>query len=269
VIPAYNHADYLYDALVSAYSSLSVDLEVIVVDDGSTDHTESIVQKFPEARYFKQRNMGAFAAINTGVSLSSHKRIAILNDDDLYTPHYLSNVLKVQSFTGAELVATRPTLTGSGDKLHQLVFHQQVAQDKLSELGPHLSLLSINWFISTSGLVFNRNLFDAIGGFRDLDMHHDIDFVLRAAFSGNFQFASNLDGSWKYRCHTANASSKIKAKNAKTEIPLFLQIPLRELSNNGVSKNQVLKLLGHGMTEIEKIRILDDYNELKYLPENC
>jgi len=262
VIPAYNHADFLEEALVSVYSSIEVNLEVIVVDDGSTDHTELVVQKFPEVLYLKQKNMGAFAAINNGINKSSYERIAILNDDDLYTPHYLSNVVRIQTFTGADLVATLPKLIGSGKKLDELAFHQRVAQDKLHEFGPHLSLLSINWFISSSGLVFTRNLFDSIGGFQNLDMHHDIDFTLRAAFNPNFQFASNLDGSWHYRCHTRNTSSKIKVERFKSEIPLFLQHPVTELSNHGISKSDVFKLLGHGLTDIEKLRILDDYKDL-------
>lgn len=264
MIPAYNHADYLDEALSSVYSSLNVNVEVLVVDDGSTDHTELIVQKFPQARYLKQENQGSFAAINTGVSLCSNEKIAILNDDDMYTPHYLSHALKLQSFTRADLVATSPTIIGFGDKLRRLVIHQQAAVDKINEYGPLLSLLSINWFVSTSGLVFNRSLFDSIGGFRELDMHSDIDFVLRAAFSSSFQFASNLDGSWSYRCHNTNSGSRIDSKLAASEIPFILQVPLLELSKQGLGKNEVLKLLGHGLTKIEKLQILEDYKESQY-----
>ena len=84
VIPAYNHAEYLGDALASALSQTERSFEVVVVDDGSTDNTEAVVRRFtdPRVKYLRQRNRGASAARNAGMRASQGRFIAFLDADD-------------------------------------------------------------------------------------------------------------------------------------------------------------------------------------------
>ena len=89
VIPAYNSAVWLPETLASVYAQRNIDLEVIVVDDGSTDDTAEIIKRFPGVRYFSQANAGAATARNVGITAAKGAYIAFLDADDIWEPHKL------------------------------------------------------------------------------------------------------------------------------------------------------------------------------------
>lgn len=82
IIPAYNVADYLADCLESVFKQTYNPFEVIVIDDGSTDHTATICQNFPKVRYVYQKNQGPNAARNHGISLAKGTYLSFLDADD-------------------------------------------------------------------------------------------------------------------------------------------------------------------------------------------
>ncbi len=94
VIPAYNYARFLTDAVSSALSQTWTPLEVIVVDDGSTDETPELLATItdPRLRVIRQTNAGLSAARNTGIREARHELIAFLDADDRWTPGFLSRV---------------------------------------------------------------------------------------------------------------------------------------------------------------------------------
>jgi glycosyltransferase involved in cell wall biosynthesis len=92
VIPAYNQAHYLGEAIRSALAQTYADLAVIVVDDGSTDPTREVVESFndPRITYVYQENAGLSAARNTGIRRTNSPYISFLDSDDLFLPEKLS-----------------------------------------------------------------------------------------------------------------------------------------------------------------------------------
>jgi glycosyltransferase involved in cell wall biosynthesis len=90
IIPVYNCANYLAAALNSVLSQTYRPIEVIVVDDGSTDCSADIVQAYPNVHYFYQHNQGAAIARNTGIALAKGSLIALLDADDVWKPNKLS-----------------------------------------------------------------------------------------------------------------------------------------------------------------------------------
>jgi glycosyltransferase involved in cell wall biosynthesis len=93
VIPTFNRAAYLEQAIASALDQCLPALEVIVVDDGSTDNTREIVERFTsDVRlvYVYQENQGATAAFNRGISESTGDYVGILGSDDWYLPDGLA-----------------------------------------------------------------------------------------------------------------------------------------------------------------------------------
>ena len=94
VIPAYNYAKYLADAVSSALRQTWPRLEVIVVDDGSTDETPAILSTFhdPRLRIIRQDNAGLSAARNTGIREARHELIGFLDADDRWTQEFLATV---------------------------------------------------------------------------------------------------------------------------------------------------------------------------------
>ncbi len=90
IIPTYNAAEYLPEAIESVLAQTFKDYELIVVDDGSTDGTESVVKKFGDRiRYFRQENRGPGAAKNLGIRNSRGPLLATLDADDKWVPHKL------------------------------------------------------------------------------------------------------------------------------------------------------------------------------------
>ena len=87
VIPTFNRARYLPDALDSVARQGVEGIETIVVDDGSTDETEAVVAAYGSAvRYVRQPHHGAAAARNTGVALATGRFISFLDSDDIWMP---------------------------------------------------------------------------------------------------------------------------------------------------------------------------------------
>lgn len=91
VVPTFNRAALLEETLTSILSQSHQPVEVIVVDDGSTDETETVVRRYgPPARYHHIDNAGQARARNVGVSLSTAPWLAFCDDDDLWRPEYLA-----------------------------------------------------------------------------------------------------------------------------------------------------------------------------------
>ena len=90
IIPTYNRANYLREAIASMLSQTYQNFEIIVVDDGSTDKTREVVESFGErVRYFYQKNSGVGAARNKGIIESRGEYIAFLDADDIWFPEKL------------------------------------------------------------------------------------------------------------------------------------------------------------------------------------
>ena len=109
VIPTYNRADYLRQALVSVFAQTRQDFEILVVDDGSTDDTAQVIESMadPRLRYLPQANAGRSVARNRGMEMAQGEFIAFLDDDDLYLPHKLqAQVAFLDGHPDVDLVAS-------------------------------------------------------------------------------------------------------------------------------------------------------------------
>ena len=97
IIPTYNRADLVGDSIESVLRQSFLDFELIVVDDGSTDNTRSVVESFqdPRIRYIYQENQGVVAAQNTGVKACHGEYITVLGSDDVLLANALEKGVKV------------------------------------------------------------------------------------------------------------------------------------------------------------------------------
>lgn len=95
VLTTYNRATLLKRALDSLFSQTETDWEAVLIDDGSTDDTETIVRPYLQAgkqlRYVKQENGGFIAAKNRGIHLSKGTFLTFLDSDDEFAPTHLAN----------------------------------------------------------------------------------------------------------------------------------------------------------------------------------
>src|SRR4051794_5813716 len=98
VIPTYNYARFIERALVSVLGQTHRPAEVLVIDDGSTDETATVVDRYAtRVRYLRQENSGVSAARNAGVESSTGDLVAFLDADDEWVPNKLE--LQVEALT--------------------------------------------------------------------------------------------------------------------------------------------------------------------------
>ncbi len=125
----YNRANLISNAIKSVLSQNYADLEYIIIDDGSTDNTESVVRLFNDARikYYKYERIGSLSKLrNLGIKKSSGNIIAFLDSDDSWYSNYLfelSEIYKDQNYnytiSDADLLINNKTIKESQFKLNK------------------------------------------------------------------------------------------------------------------------------------------------------
>lgn len=180
VIPAYNAAWCVAKAINSVRAQQGVDLEVIVVDDGSTDDTPAVLASYDDAvRVVRQANRGLSAARNTGIAAARGDLVAFLDADDWWLPGKLQHQL--------DLLARRPEVG-----FCSTAARVEDPEGSLLNLwaSPHwdgpfvVRLFGSNADVAGSGsaVVARRALFDRVGGFdTSLRSLEDIDMWMRLA----------------------------------------------------------------------------------------
>lgn len=103
VIPAHNCARYLATAIASVQLQGSPSLQIVVVDDGSTDDTQAIVEAIPGVEYRRQSRAGAAAARNAGVRVADGAYLAFLDADDYWAAGKIARQLHGLFQTGADM----------------------------------------------------------------------------------------------------------------------------------------------------------------------
>ena len=92
IIPTFNRANLLDQAILSALAQTHTNREILIVNDGSSDHTAAVASKYGSAiRYLSQENQGKSAALNRGITATQGDAIIVLDDDDLFPTSALAN----------------------------------------------------------------------------------------------------------------------------------------------------------------------------------
>lgn len=106
IIPVYNGANYMREAIDSALAQTYSNIEVIVVNDGSTDNTEEIALSYGDKiRYFYKDNGGVSSALNLGIKEMCGEYFSWLSHDDKYEPNKVENQIKLISSYGKNTLA--------------------------------------------------------------------------------------------------------------------------------------------------------------------
>lgn len=191
VIPSYNHARFLPITLPSVLNQDYPNLELVIVDDGSSDGSPELIEQLiagastVDTIFIRQANAGAHAAIMRGVAASSGEVLTILNSDDYYLPGRLSelmrNVPAEGDFMAFSLVhfVNDAGLRLTPDAGHMLWYDRALREASACPTIGY-GLLRNNFSLTSGNLVFTRTLYDAIGGFAHYKLCHDWDFLMKA-----------------------------------------------------------------------------------------
>ncbi|NNK95116.1 MAG: glycosyltransferase [Desulfobacterales bacterium] len=187
VIPAYNHERFVGLAIDSVLNQTCSDLELVVVDDGSTDNTGEVVKGYSDARlqYYHQENQDAYNAINRGISLTKGSYIAILNSDDLYTLDRLETLLDVCKKNNAVCAFSDvipiddENITFDDSDFGWNIWHKKNRDFYYSCNDLYTAFLKGNFMVTTSNLFMTAEAARDVGTFCSLRYLHDYDFIFR------------------------------------------------------------------------------------------
>lgn len=187
IIPTYNRANLMGKSISSVLDQIFKDFEVIIVDDGSVDNTESVVKSFNDTRikYVKlKKNRGSCFARNVGLKIAEGEYIAFQDSDDEWLPEKLEKQMKVFEILPQENIVYTGFWRIKNNKKTYVPFNRV----KQREGNVFKELLRGN-FISTQTLLVKKKCFEKSGMFdENLPRFQDWDLVLRLAKYYNFKF---------------------------------------------------------------------------------
>ena len=256
VIPAYNAENFVIDALESIERQSRPPKEVIIINDGSTDQTFDLVQKWIAVKnhvcpvhLLTQNNRGLPATRNIGIEQAAGKWIALLDADDIWEPCHLAELLSALESAPSAIAAY-----GGGRVLIETNLSEILYDDfwdnpsknfgKKIDSSPHFliennifpRLLHGN-FIKPSSLIFSKKIANDIGFFdASLRSGEDREFLLRLILRGNFVYSPT--SITQYRWHDDNISHD---KNAKKNMENGLRVIKKIISNKNLELNQIQK----------------------------
>lgn len=179
VVPVYNARPFLREALESLRGQLGVEMEVLLVDDGSTDGSAAICREVcvadPRFRLITQANAGVSAARNHGIDEARGRWIAFMDADDVMLPGGLRAMLEAASASGAGIVAAGYTRKEPAQSLSQQAGMRTVSSAEAIRIGLYQKrILNNPW-----GMLFHRSVFGGADALRfrkcryeDLDLFY-------------------------------------------------------------------------------------------------
>ncbi len=210
ILPTYNQANYLPQALDSIFIQTLQDFELIVVNDGSTDDTESVLKNYAKTHNFKiieQVNQGLPRALNTGFLLAKGQYFTWTSSDNILLPTMLEKLcyaLEQEPDLGV-IYADWIFINDRGQELRQ---YQTLDFDR--------SLLLQFNFVHCCFL-FRREVYEKIGGYDpDYIYSEDWEFWIRA--SRHFKMKHLSETLYKYRIHSKSMTTEIINNGAQQHV---------------------------------------------------
>jgi glycosyltransferase involved in cell wall biosynthesis len=210
IIPTFNYGRYLPDAIESALNQTYPNIEVIVVDDGSTDNTRDIVKLYP-IQYYYQKNQGVAAASNYGVHQSHGEFFLCLGADDKLFPNYVEKTMKKM------MKNPKIGFVCTGCK----VWNAEIGIEDIWI--PHKVFCKYGLLAGWEGVLgpalIRRKAFTSLDyGFDvNLPFHPDLELCFRLLFKG-WKMGIVQDPIYWYRRHRSSINSELRRDREKLEL---------------------------------------------------
>jgi len=235
VMPNYNHAEFLPASVAAILSQLRLPDEIVIVDDGSTDQSRSVLERMAAAEprirlIFNSKNSGAIPSINKGLQIARGKYVCLMAADDLAYPEFFLRAMDAfKRFPDAALFCAEADV--------QLMDEAQKPGQKRPVIRPSNKLRAFNPaeakqllryndnFIVPLATVFRRDLLLSEGSF-DLDLGSMADGFLsrRLALKYGFCFAPVTVVKWQVR---NDSLSRTSSSNSKAVLSLLAKAESR------------------------------------------
>lgn len=214
IIPVYNHERFIHESVTSALNQIYDNIEVIVIDDGSTDNTSNVLKEFEDRiLYIRQENRGTAASLNRGIQSSAGTFIAWLSSDDVFLPQKIQMQIELfEKEQSLDLVYTDWIMIDADGKEIKVVRHTPPLSGNYAR-----SIIKGN-FINGSSVLLRKECFHQAGYFDEsLVTDSDGDMWLRL-LKHSFNFGHVSMPLLKYRWHSGNLSRKSFIHNSYKDI---------------------------------------------------
>ncbi|ABM62330.1 glycosyltransferase [Halorhodospira halophila] len=228
IIPALNCAPFISAAIESVLKQGGDQLEVLVIDDGSTDETANIVRSYPSPVHLLRTQTprsGAAAARNVGLRHAHGRLIAFLDGDDVWLPGKLAlQTSTLENHPDVALVCTRGGRWEPDNESYEQAHQRFITADATSEPTDfypagwiyHMLLLRPAW-VWTSTVVMRRELVEKVGEFDEsLRLGQDYEYWLRCSRETQILRVAKVLA--LYRQHANNSTNKPRNRNFELEV---------------------------------------------------
>jgi glycosyltransferase involved in cell wall biosynthesis len=221
VIPVYNQAQFIAEAIQSVLTQSFRDFEIIVIDDGSTDNTPEIASAFP-VRYFRQANQGVAAARNRGIALSLGKYIAFLDSDDIMLENALEKgVAVLDKYLGVSFSYGQAFMMNENGGVYRVRKSSFLKASAIVNGKDEIRDLLFPYRITTSTVMVRRCCLDEVGGFHEkLRSEEDRHLFIRLAM--RWPAAYIAEPLIKYRVRPGSLSREVSPEIAERAYLLIL-----------------------------------------------
>jgi glycosyltransferase involved in cell wall biosynthesis len=191
IIPTYNRARFVVKAIDSVLNQKFTDYEIIVIDDGSTDDTQTVLVPYSNnIRYIYQENAGVSAARNTGIKKASGEWISFLDSDDEWKEDYLSTQMaQIKQYPNALIYMTNATsISPNGERSNffsAIGILENFDGDQSLYIKRPLNLIVKHSATFLQSTILRKNTLINVGLFdTSLSIAEDLDIISRAALQG-------------------------------------------------------------------------------------
>lgn len=244
VIPCFNAQDFIEECIASAIGQSYRQIEVIVVDDGSIDHSGDIVRhSFPQVRIISQQNCGGGVARNVGMTLATGEYIQFLDADDVLLPTAIAD--KLAAIDDSERIpCSRVRLMPhiEGGKLPRFWTNDRLDDEFLVKFGTP----------QTSSPLHRKENLVRVGGFRAmLPCAQEYDLHLRLRFLLGLKFKDLNQTGVLIRAHPNSLTRAGKAPLAASKARVLADL-VSELILNGDGKKEAIDLCCQALTAVSR-----------------
>lgn len=185
IIPCYNSEKYLTETVESVFNQIFHDYEIILINDGSVDSTQKIIESFGKSvRSESIPQSGVSVARNRGTMISTGKFVQYLDSDDLLRPHALGE--RVDALINADADVAYSDWQKLEKNAHGIFYRGTIVSRKIEDINtdPQIALFTDFW-APPGALMYSRKIVEAIGGWNEsLPIIQDARFLLDAALNG-------------------------------------------------------------------------------------
>ena len=217
-MPAYNHERFVAETIDSVLCQTWTNLELIIIDDGSTDSTAEVIKAYddPRIHYHYQENQDAFNALNNGMAKATGEYVAIINSDDVYHCNRIERLISVMQDNQAACVFSDVSpIDDDSQPLDDPEFgwnhwHQANRDFYFEKKGDlYRGFLHGNMMVTTSNLLMTAEAMKKVGGFSSLRYLHDYDYIFRMMLAYPEKvFYVDDEVLMNYRIHGGNTLSE-------------------------------------------------------------